>query len=229
MRWVSSSAAREQVVGQFRRHLRAADLGGVQAHRLADDRLALGHELPDLRLREAARIAELGVHLAQAIEFRQVGRRRDDDEQERVAHRGRAHVHDFDPAGSPCRALVVVDDSVPARDLAVGAHLETEERVGGGDLALREGHLGPGARHEHGEDEARRQNPTRLGCTHHHNPPGEETRGCIRRPIVRPASRHVKRNGRAGSWNPDSAGFGARARGIRLQPDSARLCRARHL
>ena len=53
--------AGEQIVGQLGRHLGAADFGGVHAHGLADDRLALVHQGAGLRLGQAARIADSGV------------------------------------------------------------------------------------------------------------------------------------------------------------------------
>ncbi len=122
-----------QVVGQLDGHLRAADLGGVQAHRLADDRLALGDELPDVGLGEPARVADLQVDLAQAIELREIGRRGNDDEQEPVAHGARPHVDHLDPVALGLKLLVVIHHPVPAGHLPVGAHLKPE-------VLLRRGH-----------------------------------------------------------------------------------------
>ena len=92
--------ARQEIVDQLDRHLAAADLGGVHAHRLHDDRLALIDECLGLGLGETARIADARVDLAVALELRHVGGRRDEDLEERVAFRGRSHVDDLHAAAA---------------------------------------------------------------------------------------------------------------------------------
>ena len=58
-------------------------------------------------------------------------------QQEGVAHLGGAHVDDLHLAGALfLEQPVVLDQLVPARDLAIGAHAEAEEGLWGRDLAL---------------------------------------------------------------------------------------------
>ena len=64
----------EEVVDEFGRHLGAADLGGVEAHGLADHRLALRDQCIDLGLVESLRVEELVVHFSQLLEPGQVFR-----------------------------------------------------------------------------------------------------------------------------------------------------------
>ena len=59
---------RKQVIGQFRRHLRPADLRGVKAHGLADHRLPFSDQSPGFLLSEPAGIADAGVHFAQPLQ-----------------------------------------------------------------------------------------------------------------------------------------------------------------
>ena len=127
--------AGEQIVSQLRRHLRAANLGGVHTHRLHDDDLALLGQGAGLRFGESARVAQASVDLAVSFQLRQVGGGRDDDHQERVALRSGPHVHHLHAASALfLENAVVVDDFVPARDFPVGAELKAEELFGGSNL-----------------------------------------------------------------------------------------------
>ena len=150
---------RHEVVGQLRRHVDAAHLARVHAHRLADDDLALGHDPFDLRLGHAPRIAQLEVHLPQFLEPGLVGRRGDDDQQERVAHLGGPHVDDLELAAALfLKQLVVFDCLVPADEFPVGAHLEAEELLRRRDLrlGLRDARRHAGGREHKGERHRRR-------------------------------------------------------------------------
>jgi hypothetical protein len=60
--------ARDEIVGELRRHLGTADLAGVEAHGLADHGAPLGGQLADFRLGEAARVGDREVHLPQAFQ-----------------------------------------------------------------------------------------------------------------------------------------------------------------
>jgi len=64
----------EEVVDKLGRHLGAADLGGVEAHGLADHRLALRDQSIDLGFVETLRVKEPVVHLSQVLEPGQVFR-----------------------------------------------------------------------------------------------------------------------------------------------------------
>ena len=126
--------ARQQIVGELRRHLRAADFARVHAHRHQCERLARGSNLPDLRLGDPARVAQLQVVLPELFEVLLVGRRRDDQQQEGVPHLGGPHIDRFQPAAAFfLQESVVLDQLVPTRHLAIGAHLEAEELLGRGD------------------------------------------------------------------------------------------------
>ncbi len=120
--------AGQQVVGQFGRHLRAADFGGMHAHGLHHHRLAFVRQRVGLRLGEPARVADAEVDLAQPVELGEVGGRGDDHHQERVALGSGPHVDDLHPAAALLfQNAIVFDDLVPARHLLVGAELEAED------------------------------------------------------------------------------------------------------
>ena len=120
--------AREQIVGQFWRHLAAANLGGVHAHRLTDHHLALGDQRFDLGLAEPAWVGELRADFPEAVELADVFRRGNNCQQERMPHCGGTHVDELHlPAALFFKKLVILDDLVPARHLAVAAQLEREK------------------------------------------------------------------------------------------------------
>ena len=143
----------EQVVDQLGRHLGAADLGGVEAHRLADHRLALRDQRIDLGLVEPLRVEEPVVHFSQLLELGQVLRRRHHDQEERVVVGGRPHVGDHDLVALLGEQFVVLDDGVPSGDLSICAQLETEELVGRRDF--RRGKLDRRGDEEHGTQKHR--------------------------------------------------------------------------
>ena len=128
-----------------RRHLRR-----VERVTLEEDHLALGDGGVDLALGVPARILQDGVHPLVVVEPREVLRGGDIEHEEGAAERRSADVLELDPVALLADELVVLDESVPLGELAVGAHFVPEELLGGRDLGGGVG--GEGAENEGGRE-----------------------------------------------------------------------------
>ncbi len=117
--------------------LAVADLGRVNRGVDEVERLAFGGQLLGFGLRQAARIGEAPVDLDEPIELREVLRRADAQQRIAVPHRRLAELLVLDAVGLLREQLEVLEDLRIARQLAVGADLETEILIRMWDGLLR--------------------------------------------------------------------------------------------
>ena len=126
-------AGREQV-RKFHRGLRRRDLGRVDAVVVGDDGLAGGDQFRRLFIGKAARVGEAQVRLADGLEVGHVLLGGDHHREEGLAERRLAFAVDLHPPGRGIELAEVVDDLRPVGELAIGAHLETQDGFRGWDV-----------------------------------------------------------------------------------------------
>ena len=126
---VGAAIGREPV-RDFGDRLRVADFRRVDRAVEEVKRASLLREPFRLRVRQPAGIREPPVDRDQPIEFRKVFRRADRRQHVRIAHRRLAELLEPDAIRRRGEVLEVLDDLRIARQLAVGADVETEELVG---------------------------------------------------------------------------------------------------
>ncbi len=119
--------ARETVVDELRRGLRGGHFRRVQGEALDGHGFAVGDQLPDVGLGKPPRIREARVDLAVLVEPGEVGRRRNEERNERPALARLAELDQLHAIGRLRERLVVLVQLVPIGELAIGAHLEAEE------------------------------------------------------------------------------------------------------
>src|SRR5207248_3141697 len=119
-----------------------------------DDVLLLVEQLLSLARRLKARVHELTLDLAVVLEVRERGRVGDEGDDERSAERRLAERTHSDARTCLVERGEVVGDLLPARQMAIGTGLVTEDRSRSRDVALRgrrAGREGDGRRGEEKE------------------------------------------------------------------------------
>ena len=129
-------AARRQAMHQARPHLRRRHFRGMLAERHEHDRPPFGRQRVDLLRGEAPRVGHLPGDFLVAVQFREILRRRDRQQNERPAQRAFAEHLQLDAIRLLGKLLVVGDFVGPHRVFAIGCQLEPEMRSGRGNSAL---------------------------------------------------------------------------------------------
>lgn len=145
--------ARRELISVLGRRLRRGDFRRVQPERLAHHGFSVGDQPLDLGFREAARVCQPLIHLANRLEVPVVLGRRDDDEQIGMTFGGRPEIDDPDPLALPVEQSEVFDDLVPPGELPVRAHLVAEEGFGRRDVVGRSRLTGEDAEADESGDE----------------------------------------------------------------------------
>jgi hypothetical protein len=106
------------------------DFGRVQPVRLHEHDLAVLDRVVDLLLRAPSGILEDGVPALDFVQVGEVRRRRHEDDEERVPECADAHVPHVDAVAQNGERVVVGDQAVPVRELAIRPHRMAEEGFG---------------------------------------------------------------------------------------------------
>ena len=133
--------AREPIREDNRRR-EAAALARVNRRRNENHVLGFFHQLGALVRRLKPRVHQLALDLAIVLQVRERARVGDEDGEEGTAERRLAEHARGDARAGLVERGEVVGDLFPAREMAIGAGVESEDGGGGGDAALGDGGRG---------------------------------------------------------------------------------------